>query len=248
MKKLLQLSLLTYYKNWVMWLTIIGLEILRDIFDIYSNLFYYYDKQGNINQDKALEAIKGYGVGFDSSVTLISILLITYLVSTYYSTGIFKRFLFDGLTRYELVLFQLLISILAPVLIVIVGFLSTQILLLSYFGTVSFSFISYVEWDLLLLGILGSVVIIQFFMLFVNIFKNMLGLVIPLIITIADPIAAAYTRNVLKVDYDKYYPREVLNAIVSPTTLPELSILITGLILTVLILTSNAYLLINKNQ
>lgn len=76
MKKLLQLSLLTYYKNWVMWLTIIGLEIIGDVYGIYNNLFYYYDKQGNINPEKALEAIKGYGVEFDSSVTLISILLL----------------------------------------------------------------------------------------------------------------------------------------------------------------------------
>jgi hypothetical protein len=248
MKKLLQLSLLTYYKNWVMWLTIIGLEILFNVINVQTDLNMYYLRKGPLNPEQMTQAIKNFGVQFECPVTILSYLLIAFMVSTFYTTGIFKRFLFDGLNRYELIFFQLLISILAPILITIVGFLSTQVLLLIYLGIPSLSLITYIQWDMLTLSILGSFIIVQFFLLFVNIFQNLTGLIIPAIVSVADPIAAGYTRVILKVDYYKYYPKEILDAVTSPEELPEHPVLILGLLYAVIILVTNAYLLKSKNQ
>lgn len=247
MKKLLQLSLLTYYKNWAMWLTIIGLEILYNTLNVYQTLDSYYLKAGDLNASRTAEAIKNFGVDFDCPITIVSYLLIAYMISSFYTNGIFKRFLFDGITRFELVFFQLLISILGPILITVVGFISTQVLLIIYLGLPSLSLITYIQWDLLLLSILGSFIVIQFFLLFINLFYSLVGLVIAAIIGIADPIGAGYTETVLKSDYYQYFLSRILNSVSSPLELPEISVLVTGLIITVLIIVSNALLIINKN-
>lgn len=240
MMRLIKLAWLVLLRNWVLLLVLLA-------FNAGGNLWGLMADTRPPDEITTPLAVNAALYTFDASLGFYSLAIVLFFMHTLYAKGVMRRLLLDGLSRYDLVLWQLVVVGLVTLAAFAINLASTQALVLKQAGSAGWNFITHLNWPHTVVVLVASIVSSTAYLIGLNLRRGFLGVVlVALVIWGLQALGAVlHSKEVLERDYTPHTLKHNLFSENAQLDTGPLSVLI---LCGVLVMLGHAATLLRRNQ